>query len=144
MPDPEPPAIWFCCHCHFGPYTKEIYVMCIKCDHRLDHCCMGATSDSDQQMENPISAHPKPPTSCSHSHHDDTPLIISQASSSSHHLHPPPLSLQKPTANAAVHRNNSELYMCCGCGDGPKVWTIQPQCIICDHIACGSCIPVKN
>ncbi|CAI7567912.1 unnamed protein product [Penicillium discolor] len=31
------------------------------------------------------------------------------------------------------------LYICCGCGDGPKVYNHQPICVPCNHQACGNC-----
>ncbi|OQD67779.1 hypothetical protein PENPOL_c003G04356 [Penicillium polonicum] len=33
----------------------------------------------------------------------------------------------------------SYLYICCGCGDGPKVYNLQPICITCSHQACANC-----
>ncbi|KAL2843939.1 hypothetical protein BJY01DRAFT_215324 [Aspergillus pseudoustus] len=29
-----------------------------------------------------------------------------------------------------------EMYICCQCGDGPKVWANQPTCVVCQHQAC--------
>ncbi|KAF7167458.1 hypothetical protein CNMCM6106_003018 [Aspergillus hiratsukae] len=35
------------------------------------------------------------------------------------------------------------MYICCQCGDGPKVYNVQPRCIECQHIVCSGCKPVK-
>ncbi|KAF4214391.1 hypothetical protein CNMCM8980_009210 [Aspergillus fumigatiaffinis] len=35
------------------------------------------------------------------------------------------------------------MYICCNCGDGPKVYNVQPRCTECNHIVCSSCKPVK-
>lgn len=39
--------------------------------------------------------------------------------------------------------SNASMYVCCGCGDGPKVWDNNPVCVICHHVACGDCELVK-
>lgn len=31
------------------------------------------------------------------------------------------------------------VYFCCQCNDGPKVETVQPQCVLCNHIPCARC-----
>ncbi|GIK00241.1 hypothetical protein Aspvir_004261 [Aspergillus viridinutans] len=47
----------------------------------------------------------------------------------------------------ATNMNNvysqTYMYICCQCGDGPKVYNVQPRCTECNHIVCSSCKPVK-
>ncbi|KAE8378603.1 hypothetical protein BDV26DRAFT_188705 [Aspergillus bertholletiae] len=40
-------------------------------------------------------------------------------------------------------RTNGNLYICCKCSDGPKLYEIQPQCVICNHYVCQDCVHVK-
>ncbi|KAE8156544.1 hypothetical protein BDV40DRAFT_280868 [Aspergillus tamarii] len=40
-------------------------------------------------------------------------------------------------------RTNGYLYICCQCQDGPKLYTNQPQCVMCSHVVCSGCRPVK-
>ncbi|RJE18259.1 hypothetical protein PHISCL_09405 [Aspergillus sclerotialis] len=35
------------------------------------------------------------------------------------------------------------LYICCQCNDGPKLYNVQPVCIVCEHKACKWCSQVK-
>lgn len=39
--------------------------------------------------------------------------------------------------------NATYMYICCQCGDGPKVFNHQPRCIRCNHDACSKCKEVK-
>ncbi|KAE8352803.1 hypothetical protein BDV28DRAFT_120302 [Aspergillus coremiiformis] len=40
-------------------------------------------------------------------------------------------------------KTNSYLYICCKCKDGPKLFTLQPQCVMCSHTVCTHCHYVK-
>lgn len=35
------------------------------------------------------------------------------------------------------------LYICCNCKDGPKTHNMQPVCVMCNHRACSGCEYVK-
>ncbi|PGH30454.1 hypothetical protein GX50_06775 [[Emmonsia] crescens] len=37
----------------------------------------------------------------------------------------------------------TDLYICCACGDGPKVYQNQGRCVNCNHDVCGYCTHVK-
>ncbi|KAL4804114.1 hypothetical protein BDV18DRAFT_35704 [Aspergillus unguis] len=37
----------------------------------------------------------------------------------------------------------TEMWICCQCGDGPKVYKYQPRCVTCNHFACGG-IDIPN
>ncbi|KAL4961804.1 uncharacterized protein BDV14DRAFT_179686 [Aspergillus stella-maris] len=45
------------------------------------------------------------------------------------------------------HRPNyyssAHMWVCCGCGDGPKLYSNQTVCVICSHSACSYCEGVK-
>ncbi|KAK6831885.1 hypothetical protein RU639_002752 [Aspergillus parasiticus] len=40
-------------------------------------------------------------------------------------------------------RTNGYLYICCNCQDGPKLYNIQPRCVMCQHVVCSDCQHVK-
>ncbi|KAL4791578.1 hypothetical protein BDV19DRAFT_370165 [Aspergillus venezuelensis] len=33
--------------------------------------------------------------------------------------------------------SSAAMWICCACGDGPKVFANQPVCVACNHAACG-------
>ncbi|KAK9618328.1 hypothetical protein V6Z94_005359 [Aspergillus fumigatus] len=35
------------------------------------------------------------------------------------------------------------MYICCQCGDGPKLYNLHPRREACNHIVCSSCMAVK-
>ncbi|KAL4925782.1 uncharacterized protein BDV17DRAFT_271400 [Aspergillus undulatus] len=39
--------------------------------------------------------------------------------------------------------SNVAMWVCCKCGDGPKVYKSQPACVMCHHVACSCCTEVK-
>ena len=42
-----------------------------------------------------------------------------------------------------VMNSGTNLYYCCKCNDGPKLFNNQPQCVMCEHRVCPSCLPAK-
>ncbi|EEH21675.2 hypothetical protein PABG_03891 [Paracoccidioides brasiliensis Pb03] len=44
--------------------------------------------------------------------------------------------------HAGIH-SSTDLYICCICGDGPKVFQNQGRCVNCDHDVCGYCARIK-
>ncbi|KAL5042708.1 hypothetical protein BDW71DRAFT_189476 [Aspergillus fruticulosus] len=46
--------------------------------------------------------------------------------------------LQRPN-----YFSNSNMWICCSCGDGPKIYDHNPKCVICHHSACDLCTHVK-
>ncbi|KAL2868503.1 uncharacterized protein BJX67DRAFT_42258 [Aspergillus lucknowensis] len=50
-------------------------------------------------------------------------------------------------SHSAIRRRNyysdTTLWICCGCGDGPKVYHHQTVCVICQHVSCPDCTLVK-
>ncbi|EAW12753.1 uncharacterized protein ACLA_011800 [Aspergillus clavatus NRRL 1] len=96
-----------------------------------------------------------------HNCHDVAPYPCTSAAGGLHHPMVHEAGLQSPSlpytgipesyfngrAGQAIDMgkvySNTYMYICCQCGDGPKVYNVQPQCIICQHIACSSCREVK-
>ncbi|KAL2852149.1 hypothetical protein BJX68DRAFT_59805 [Aspergillus pseudodeflectus] len=59
----------------------------------------------------------------------------------SHHHHV--LSAYDNGSTRGHNYSSSEMYICCRCGDGPKVWAHQPTCVMCNHTSCDDCTRVK-
>ncbi|KAL4877512.1 hypothetical protein BJY04DRAFT_222067 [Aspergillus karnatakaensis] len=49
---------------------------------------------------------------------------------------------------APIRRRNYlshvNMWICCNCGDGPKLHSVQSTCVQCHHDICGSCTEVKT
>ncbi|KAL3468633.1 hypothetical protein BJX64DRAFT_10908 [Aspergillus heterothallicus] len=41
------------------------------------------------------------------------------------------------------HYSDEVMYICCQCGDGPKLFANQPLCCSCNHKPCNICTLVK-
>ncbi|KAL4904522.1 hypothetical protein BDW74DRAFT_154047 [Aspergillus multicolor] len=39
--------------------------------------------------------------------------------------------------------SETDMYVCCNCGDGPKVYSHNPVCVQCHHHACSACAHIK-
>lgn len=148
-------SLWYCCGCHFGPHNSSLYDACIQCGRvRCARCVdekisdsMSIHSHSHSHDSNPISAYP---TAVS-LHSPRTPTLKTTAMS----IAVPELPGLQPLRRADCTgisstslpgtRQNSPTYMyiCCACGDGPKIYNIQPRCVSCNHIACNNCEEVK-
>ncbi|KAJ5948809.1 hypothetical protein N7454_002116 [Penicillium verhagenii] len=150
--------LWYCCHCAFGPHNSSLYVACISCNRpRCSRCKAEKAVDS-------LHAH-------GHSHsnyhsHETSPypsaVNMSTTYSSSFGSNsmlpagtdlPQIRSLRPGLATGpqpfpfgesrVTTRGPTYMYICCGCGDGPKVYNVQPRCTECQHSACGGCTYVK-
>ncbi|KAJ0416276.1 hypothetical protein BJY00DRAFT_317045 [Aspergillus carlsbadensis] len=72
-----------------------------------------------------------------------TPLFGSaemdtKTSSSEHLSHPQHILSSYSQMPIRQHNSDTEMYICCQCGDGPKVFSIQPTCVECSHFCCDS------
>ncbi|KAL5334358.1 hypothetical protein BJX70DRAFT_402652 [Aspergillus crustosus] len=51
-------------------------------------------------------------------------------------------------SHSSIRRRNYysqlNMWICCGCGDGPKVHSHQSTCVVCHHDVCSSCTEVKH
>lgn len=150
-------SLWYCCGCSFGPHNSALYDACISCGTMRCSMCI------DEKVANRLSSH-------AHSHSDSGcghttspyPMTVAVNSSpvsldtrampSSSVVDLPqiqPLLRQRPAAPALPFEGGAKIYsqtymyICCKCQDGPKVYDVQPQCVICHHEACSSCVHVK-
>ncbi|KAJ5958473.1 uncharacterized protein N7479_005623 [Penicillium vulpinum] len=145
--------LWYCCGCNFGPYNSALYDSCIECGRARCAGCVAQKASDNMDLHshsdnfNPISAYP---TAVSMDL-PRTPTLKTTAMS----IVVPELAGLGPLPRADFTgispaslpgtRQNSGTYMyiCCSCNDGPKIHNHQPQCVICDHMACSNCTYVK-
>ncbi|KAJ5146100.1 uncharacterized protein N7515_000664 [Penicillium bovifimosum] len=153
-------SLWYCCGCNFGPHNSSLYVSCIQCGEARCPRCIEQKEDSLSININ-IDSH-------SHSHSNSCNPISAYPTAVMNS--PPSTPTLEPTASPIVvpdlpglrtlprvdcsgispvslsgTRYNSETYMyiCCECNDGPKIYNHQPQCVVCNHMACAGCTYVK-
>ncbi|KAJ5317505.1 hypothetical protein N7508_002013 [Penicillium antarcticum] len=156
-------SLWYCCGCNFGPHNSSLYDSCIQCGvRRCARCTEEKISDSIN-MDLNMSSHSH---SHSHSHSCDItspyPAAVHMDSPHTGTINTRAILPQVPElpgvrpllraedrdmsssslAGARVH-GATYMYICCNCGDGPKIYNVQPKCIECDHVACSSCTNVK-
>ncbi|RAK98836.1 uncharacterized protein BO80DRAFT_146037 [Aspergillus ibericus CBS 121593] len=146
-------ALWYCCECSCGPHQIGLDTACTQCgEPRCEDCSMDtqhpATSLHHCHETSPYPQAPAPrPSSPSMN------LAANMASLRGCNT------LQRPTLYHADVRQHympsvnsqqlqgtvghSNLYFCCQCGDGPKLYQNQPKCVICNHAVCQSCKPAK-
>lgn len=157
--------VWYCCHCNYGPLNVSIDLYCASCgEARCDNCVYQMASsrrtvyfsNMDPQSTAmlmarethpaaivpelditppppPPPAGPMAPSSASMTTKPGTFPSLVPESTTQHHamlLHQPGHLRQRPTSDA---------YYCCKCNDGPKLYSIQPQCVQCGHQACAFC-----
>lgn len=148
------PIVWYCCECNFGPFNLDLYSSCINCNakhcyrcpqekisdalnaHSNSHCC-------HETSPYPSAVNINAPNTFSL---DTKPMLpagtnLPQVRSLRPGLTAPPPTF--PSSGVPIQTHGAYLYICCKCGDGPKVWDVQPQCICCEHSACSSCTYVK-
>ncbi|KAJ5573955.1 uncharacterized protein N7459_008382 [Penicillium hispanicum] len=135
------PALWYCCECNFGPHNSGLYNSCINCgEHRCPYCV--------EEKVDRLSAH-------SHSHSTAhlcdgpdaygvaIPTLYSVLSQTMLPAGVTNMPRTRPLAGPLRLYSQTYMYICCVCGDGPKVYNVQPQCVICQHKACDCCTNVK-
>ncbi|PGH03130.1 hypothetical protein AJ79_07458 [Helicocarpus griseus UAMH5409] len=131
---------WTCCKCNFGPMTISNYPSCINCNHRQSSCCQYDAVDSTMAHIEGSSPYGIHNTTMERSY----PAIFDVGAYTSLPL---PLSgaMKESLENfhAPIRSRPTDLYICCACGDGPKVFQNQGRCVNCDHDACAYCTHVK-
>lgn len=146
-------SAWYCCCCNFGPHDGTLHTSCMQCEiTRCAQCSaqemtLNTNIHSDSTSCGVASAYPAAvPTSLSR-----TPTLKPTSQS----IAVPELSSLEALPQTAYtgilltslsgirERGGTKMYICCGCRDGPKVYAHQPQCVICSHRVCSSCIYVK-
>ncbi|KAJ5794927.1 hypothetical protein N7457_001526 [Penicillium paradoxum] len=144
-------SLWYCCSCNFGPHNSSLYDACIQCGTaRCPRCLEEKVNDSlnlHSHSCNPISAYaaavpmdsPRMPALKTTS----MPLVVPELPG----LGPLPRANCTGISPASLagtnYVANTYMYICCSCGDGPKIYDHQPQCVICNHMSCRSCEYVK-
>ncbi|EPS34830.1 hypothetical protein PDE_09794 [Penicillium oxalicum 114-2] len=150
-------SMWYCCGCNFGPLDAELHDSCTNCDQTLCSRCPREESSNTYPSHH---AGPRQEMSA-------YPGALSMSNTVSRKCSTPPLTrVVAGTGLGELHNIRSlsqripdtscqffqgvaqcstqtYMYICCKCGDGPKVYNHQPKCVICNHAACGSCQNVK-
>ncbi|KAL2013694.1 hypothetical protein VTN00DRAFT_1219 [Thermoascus crustaceus] len=144
-------ALWYCCKCNYGPHEPAIHAACIDCGAERCHLCrVEVTKTAASRDCDPISPYPSAPIFSPRNPENDVTTFASFGNG----LPSVPdrlsvntvlLSRSLPTEFSAPVRTHGPTYMyiCCNCGDGPKVYKNQPRCIMCEHTACENCEQVK-
>ncbi|KAJ5238859.1 hypothetical protein N7468_003478 [Penicillium chermesinum] len=157
------PTVWFCCKCQFGPHNVQLYVSCISCG--AERCSRCATEDtktfdslSTHSHSHPGSCHESSPYPAAVSIHTvRRPSFDSEPMSPTSFTDLPGvrpigrvglgLAAPLPTSGSSQHSqqvySHTYMYICCNCNDGPKVYNVQPVCVVCHHQACSACTHVK-
>ncbi|KAJ5906882.1 uncharacterized protein N7473_003798 [Penicillium subrubescens] len=150
-------TLWFCCGCNFGPFNSDLYDSCINCGKYACSMCTRekVTYNSNTHNHN-HAAHgchessPYPsvvPIDTAHTLSLQTKTMAATGLGDLHSIRSlsrrMPLAMASPFPGAVQFYTQTYMYICCQCGDGPKVYNNQPRCIGCDHEACGSCTQVK-
>lgn len=131
---------WTCGVCGFGPMKISIYPSCISCGHRACACCAYDSFDSAALHTESFSAceNSLAEMDCSHSndchYHTCTTPSLPLPGATMETLR----DFSGPTVKCAT-----DLYICCSCGDGPKIYQNQGRCVNCNHDVCGYCTHVK-
>lgn len=165
--------VWYCCKCHFGPHDENLYVACIQCGARRCQFCPTEQVDADMALSGsepvpPYPCGPDPPAPevlekgarLSNSKMDllipSAPLPLPSLSAMGrdstqikhhglYHRGPSSALIGNPDMNGTYAAPaDGHLYICCQCGDGPKIYEVQPQCVCCHHRACSHCTHVSH
>lgn len=128
---------WVCCKCGFGPMLIDNYPSCLNCQHRgaREACCTHAALGME-------AAYVDEAFSCSSS--PRTILSVGDElvqQSPIENLYSP--AEQMMNSSPMVRGRATDLYICCSCGDGPKVYQHHARCVMCNHDACRYCTHVK-
>lgn len=151
---------WYCCQCGFGPYNVALYSACINCNSISCKYCRREKHD-DQLDPIPCSTMaPYPTPALSPASSPSLVLTLDNLAYSDQSTLPLPSSssvmpthtgrlLQDDTAvslrsTSGIRMHGPTYYfICCNCGDGPKVYNHQARCVICHHVACENCTHLK-
>ncbi|KAL2220095.1 hypothetical protein M432DRAFT_298693 [Thermoascus aurantiacus ATCC 26904] len=144
-------ALWYCCNCNYGPHDPAIHAACINCGvRRCDFCPSEGTKNHASHDCDPVSPYPSVPSTLppipetyeatvSRSGHElASATDYLSVSNVLNWSHPTRLSTSARTYG------HTYMYICCVCGDGPKVFNVQPKCVMCNHTACSNCEQVKK
>ncbi|KAJ5134182.1 hypothetical protein N7448_000796 [Penicillium atrosanguineum] len=144
-------SLWYCCDCSFGPHNAALYDSCVNCQRRRCVECVEEKAADGLNTHNHAHCHESSPYPSVASFNPVRPM--------SHKTMPaiptPDLPGVRPLYRAAPallatslgattnYYTETYMYICCNCNDGPKVFNVQPVCVVCNHVACDSCTNVK-
>ncbi|KAF7718791.1 Uncharacterized protein PECH_005882 [Penicillium ucsense] len=146
-------SMWYCCGCNFGPIDLDLHDSCTNCDQDLCSRCPRENSSDGHSNNNTgpsqeMSAYPCTPVLDAKSQHAVLRQVM--AGTGPGELHSiPSLSRRTPIDPNALFKgvvqcySQTYMWICCMCGDGPKVYNHQSKCVMCNHEACSSCQNVK-
>lgn len=146
-------CLWYCCRCNFGPHNQSLHEACIQCGvPRCARCVQEKNSDNmavqshshtcDITSPYPAAVPISPPT---------TPTFKPTTMSIVVPELPRVMALPQPEYTGVSSgslggirtHGGTHMYVCCQCHDGPKIFEVQPQCVMCNHTACTNCVHVK-
>ncbi|CEJ60202.1 hypothetical protein PMG11_08786 [Penicillium brasilianum] len=151
-------TLWYCCGCNFGPFNADLYDSCINCGKYACSMCTRekVTNSNYDHTSHFHAAHgchessPYPSAVTMGPPHSVSLQTKAMAATGLGDLHSirslsrrMPLALASPFPGAMQCYTETYMYICCRCGDGPKVYNNQPRCVCCNHEACGDCEQVK-
>jgi hypothetical protein len=110
MPSPN---VWECCHCS-NVWSYAFYASCVSCHHRNCPRCIPLCIQPRLKSK-PRPKPDRPPYEAATRNRPD------------------------PSCRSPRYGLESRIYFCCNCGNGPKNWENQPQCVDCNHTPCSSC-----
>lgn len=143
-------SLWYCCGCNFGPHNSALYDACINCGSRRCRQCvdekvsMRLNTNSDETSPYPSVV----ALDTAHTLSLDTQKGLSIMTADAELPEIRPLSRQGHAAlpsrlGGSQLYSQTYMYVCCQCRDGPKVYNVQPVCVVCNHKACSCCTYVK-
>ncbi|KAJ5665501.1 uncharacterized protein N7477_007949 [Penicillium maclennaniae] len=144
-------SLWYCCDCSFGPHNSALYESCVNCQRRRCPACAEEKAADSLNTHNHTHCHETSPYPSVASFRtartmslQTVPAIPTPDLPSVRPLHrAAPAMHAPPVGTTTNYYTQTYMYICCHCNDGPKVYNVQPVCIVCNHQACGSCINVK-
>lgn len=151
IPSTTMASLWYCCGCNFGPHNSALYDSCINCGlYRCARCVDEKVSDHLNNHHHTHCHETSPYPSVAPTNTARTlslnamPSIPVPDLSGVRPLYrPSPAVPTAPLGAPSQHYSQTYMYICCNCQDGPKVYNVQPVCVVCDHAACGQCTNVK-
>lgn len=153
-------SLWYCCECNFGPHNSALYDACIGCGERRCGVCVEEKVYDALRTHSHAGVHAHAHNHCHETSPYPSAVAIDTAQALSLNTKSMPIALPdlagirplsrlrpaqaaSPFAGPAHMYSQTFIYICCRCGDGPKLWENQPSCVSCEHVACGNCTYVK-
>lgn len=147
------PILWYCCGCRFGPHNAALYDACINCGSKRCGLCTDekVARHANETYQDSYETSPYPSVITLDTNHTLSLDAIKVPSTKSTDIESPETVFSRPQhsttlpSRLGISQSYSQTYMyiCCKCQDGPKVYNVQPVCVVCNHEACYCCTYVK-